>query len=232
MKTKSYYLLLGVLPVVLFSCSRGVYNNHDYLSAHDLSGKKLAVLPVEVYYTGIPAAKGDTYTEEEATSLEAQSALEQAYLMYTARHSAKKYQHHVEMINGNQVNDRIKSAVPDLRSAWKMAPDSLGRLAGADLVLKVRLVRTRFMSEGLAKGINTGTTILDAVINTSSNGGLSFTPGVKAYSVTYEVSLIDAKTGTLISSTANEKEKDRNGDSIKKINELMAEKAAVYAALN
>ncbi len=231
MKTLSYYLLLGILPVVLFSCSKKVYNNDAYLSSHDLNGKKLAVLPVEVYYTGIPASKGDTYTEEQASSLEAQSALEQAYLMHTANHGAKKYQHHVEMINSNQVNDRIKTAVPDLRSAWKMAPDSLGRLSGADLVLKVRMVRTRYMSEGLAHGINTGKAIFDAVVNTSTNG-LSFTPGVKAYSVRYEVSLIDAKTGVLLSSAVNEQEKDRNGDSIKKINELMAEKAAVYAALN
>ncbi|WP_448702266.1 hypothetical protein ACFGVR_07995 [Mucilaginibacter sp. AW1-3] len=229
MKTISYYLLLGVLPVVLLSCSKKVYNNNAYLSSHDLSGKKLAVLPVEVYYTGIPSSKGDTYTEEQATSLETQSALEQAYLMYTNSHSAKKFQHHVEMINTNVVNDRIKAAVSDLRKAWKMAPDSLGRLSGADLVLKVRVVRTRYMSEGLANGINTGKAIFDAVVNTSSNGGLSFTPGVKAYSVHYEVSLIDAKTGVLLSSVANEQDKDRNGDSIEKINKLMAEKAAVFA---
>jgi len=216
------------MPVVLLSCSKKVYNNNAYLSSHDLKGKKLAVLPAEVYYTGIPASKGDTYKEEQTTSLEIQSALEQAYLMHTNTHSAKKYQHHVEMINANTVNERIKAAIPDLRTAWKMAPDSLGRLSGADLVLKVRLIRTRYMSDGLAHGINTGKAIFDAIVNTNTNG-LSFTPGVKASSVRYEVSLIDARTGILISSAANEQEKDSNGDSIEKINKLMAEKAAVYA---
>ncbi|MBW4888346.1 hypothetical protein KXQ82_01405 [Mucilaginibacter sp. HMF5004] len=231
MKTLSY-LMMGIILVMLSSCSHDVYNNRSYLSSHDFNGKKLAVLPVEVYYTGVPAATtDDARTEENATSLSTQTQVEQTFLMHTSKHGAKKFQQQVQMMNSNQVNDRIKSAVPDLRTAWKMAPDSLGRLARADLVLKVRLVRTRYMSEGLARGINTGKAIFDAVVNTSTNG-LAFTPRIKAYGIQYEISLIDAKTGTLISSYINKPEDDKNGNSIEKGNELMAKQAAVYAAAN
>jgi hypothetical protein len=231
MKTLTY-TMAGMILIMLSSCSRDVYNNRAYLSSHDLTGKKLAVLPVEVYYTGIPAnLASDARIEEDATSLSTQTQVEQAFLMHTSKHSAKKFQEQVQMINSNLVNDRIKAVVPDLRNAWKMAPDSLGRLAGADLVLKVRLVRTRYMSEGLARGINTGTTIFDAIVNTNSNG-LSFTKRIKAYGLNYEISLIDAKTGALISSYINKPEDDKNGNSINKGNEAMVKQAAVYASNN
>lgn len=227
MRTKHYYLLL-LAAIILSSCSHDIYNNSSFLSSHDLNGKKLAILPVEVYYTGIAPSKGDIHDEELSTSLATQSAIEHAYLMHASQNKAKKSQQRMQLMSTGQVNSRISAIITDPRAAWKIAPDSLGRLAGADVVLKVRMVHTRYMSEGLAKGINTGTAIFDALVNTSSNGW-SFTPKVKAFGVNYELSLIDTKTGTVISSYANKPEDDRNGNTIAKSNEQMIKHAAVYA---
>ncbi|GAB3924382.1 hypothetical protein [Mucilaginibacter myungsuensis] len=227
---KTIYSILSTicLVVALSSCSHDVYNNKAFLKDNDLQGKKLAVLPVEVTLTGSQPKNSDWYAEEQSTSLSIQNELEHAYLQYTSSHSPKKHQQQVQMVDANTVNQRLKTRVADLRTTWGMAPDSLGRIAGADLVLRVRMSRMRFMSDAAAKGINAGAFIIDALINTKTNQ-ISTLPRVKASEVNYEISLIDVKTGTVVSSFVNRPDKDNNGNSIRKGNEKMAEQSAVFA---
>ena len=231
MKTIIYTLSLFCLGFALTSCSHQVYNNKSFLAANSLEGKKLAVLPVEVYFTGNQPKNADLYAEEQSTSLSLQNEVEQAYLRHTSNHNPKKHQHKVQMVDVNTVNQRLRTRVADLRTTWGMSPDTLGQITGADLVLKVRVTKNRYMSQGTAKAINTGATILDVLMNSNSkNPNVTILPRVKAGDVSYEVSLIDVKTGTVVSSYTNNPEKDNNGNSIKKVNSKMAEQSAVFAA--
>lgn len=228
MKTIYAILTSMCLAAMLTSCSHDVYNNKAFLKTNSLAGKTLAVLPVEVTLTGSQPKNADWYAEEQSTGLSIQSELEHAYLVHTTTHSPKKHQHQVKMLDVNTVNQRLKTRVADLRTTWGMSPDTLGRIAGADLVLRVRMSRTRFMSDAAAKGINAGASIIDALINLNTKN-ISTLPRVKASEVNYVVSLIDVKTGTVISSFVNNPEKDRNGNSIQKGNIKMAEESAVFA---
>lgn len=231
MKTLIYTLSFFCLVFALTSCSHEVYNNKSFLAANSLEGKKLAVLPVEVYLTGNQPKNADLYAEEQSISLSMQNELEQAYLSHTSSHSPKKHQHRVQMVDVNTVNKRLRTRVADLRTTWGMSPDTLGKITGADLVLKVRVTKNRYMSQGTAKAINAGATFLDVLMNSNSkNKEITVLPRVKAGDVAYEVSLIDVKTGTVVSSYTNNPEKDNNGNSIKKVNSKMAEQSAVYAA--
>jgi len=228
MKTKIFTLFISVAALAS-SCSKDVYNNKSYLTSHNLEGKKVAVLPVEVYYTGNKPQNADWYTQEQATSLELQSAVEQAYLAHKADNKPKKHQFNVEMINVSTVNERLRTRMVDLRTAWTIAPDSVGRMVGADLVFKIRMNKERYMSKNLSKGINAGAFLLEGIINSGKRNDVVLLPRVKAEDVGYEISLIDAHTGEIISSYINDPEKDQSRR-INEINKAMAAKSVLFAA--
>ncbi|MBK0380286.1 hypothetical protein [Mucilaginibacter segetis] len=229
MKTKTFTLIASVV-LLASSCSKEVYNNKHYLAQHNLEGKTLAILPVEVYYTGNKPKNSDWYAEEQAISLQIQTALEQAYLLHAGEHKPGKHQFNIKLMDVNTVNKKLLQNMTDLRTAWKMPADSVGRMIDADIVFKLHMNKERYMSKNLAKSINTGAFFLESLLNTSDKGGdFVALPRVQAEDVGYEISLIDAHSGEVISSYVKDPEKDRS-KKVRKINKTMVAKSVVFAA--
>ncbi|OOQ60567.1 hypothetical protein [Mucilaginibacter pedocola] len=227
---KKILTLITLIAALASSCSHEVYNNKGYLAAHNIVGKTVAILPVEVYYAGKQPKNTDWYTQEQATSLNLQAQLEQAYLLHKERNQPKKHQYKVELMNTNTVNARLRNKMVDLRTAWTMAPDSVGRIIGADLVFKVRMSRERYMDENLAKGINAGAFVLEGLLNSNKkNKDVVLLPRVTAEDIGYEVSLIDAHTGEIVSRYVGDPNSE-NSKSINGINKAMASRSVVFAA--
>lgn len=213
-----------IIATVFTSCSREIYNNKEYLSSHNLEGKKLAVLPVEVFYSGQRPAKADWYAEEQTASLNLQADIAQTFLAYKNEHERKNQQFKVKLMSADTVNNKLYTKMMDLRTAWTMAPDSVGRMVGADLVLKVRMNRERYMSEKAANWANAGFFVLNGLLGNEYNPeAFGY---VKASDTDYEISLIDTKTGEVIS---RYNPNQQNRQKIKKINKLMASKSVVFA---
>jgi hypothetical protein len=197
----SIKLFKGILVgAVLFqSCSSEVYNNKTYLSSTDISEKKVAILPVQVEFTGkLPQ---DYSIEKKISMEETESTLIQNLLyseyLYQAKRNNKK-QKPIELINTDQVNSRLKSHGISIRESWAINPDSLGKIIGADLVLKAHVKKDRIMSETASFGIGVMTTVLGSILNKSgTTTGVS--SGAKTYTINLQATLSDVNNNIVVS---------------------------------
>ncbi len=196
---KQYYLFLSLGLLLMQACSREVYNNESYLETIDLRDKKVAILPVEVEYTGrwpkdYTAEKKRTMEEAESISL--QNMLYSEYL-YHAKYPKKK-QKAVKLINVDQVNYRLRELGISARNSWAMSGDSLGKLVGADLVIRVHLRKERIMSDAESLGLGIATSVFNKAIEKDNAGGIGGNIN-KTYSINYEVTLSDANNHITVS---------------------------------
>ncbi len=189
--------------VLLQACSGRVYNNKAYLKQVDLEGKRVAILPVEVEFTGrlpkgMTVSKKMLREEEESTLI--QNQLYSQYLFKAKSGSKKKKA--VELINVDRINSILSERGIDIRDSWAMNPDSLGRLVGADMVLKVRVKEDRIMSETASLGIGVAANVLDNLLSKKDNNhntnatGVGLTP--KTYNMFLNATLTDVNSHMVI----------------------------------
>lgn len=194
---KRFTLIALLLSAVLFqACSTKVYNNKAWLDQVNLDGKKVAILPAVVELTGrMPADFNGSkirQTEESESKLIQQEFYNQ-YLFKSKKNNRKKY---VDLMNVEQVNSRLQQQGIDIRESWQMSPDSLGKLLGADMVLKLSVKKNRIMSDAASFGIGVATTVLGNILNNGQN--TSVNNGAKTYNMFLDATLTDVNTHTVI----------------------------------
>nr|WP_294946163.1 hypothetical protein [uncultured Mucilaginibacter sp.] len=224
MKTRLPTLI--AITLLLSSCYSGIYINKAYLSANDINGKTLAVLPADVYYSGKQPRQDDWYLQEQTASQELQAEVEQALLDFKSSHLRRDKQYNVSLMGADSINKRLLAKMADLRTAWTMPADSVGRMLGADLVIKVRMDRERFMSQSSATWTNIGLTLLSSVLPADSEGNQPQFEYAKANNFDYEIALISTKTGDTVS---RYRCNPRNRGDITGVNKKMASKSVVFA---
>ena len=194
---KRFPLIALLLSAVLFqACSTKVYNNKAWLDQVNLEGKKVAILPAVVELTGrMPANCNESkirQTEESESKLIQQEFYNQ-YLFKSKKNKRKQY---VDLMNVEQVNSKLQQQGIDIRESWKMSPDSLGKLLGADMVLKLSVKKNRIMSDAASFGIGVATTVLGNILNNGQN--TSVNNGAKTYNMFLDATLTDVNTHTVI----------------------------------
>ena len=227
------YLSLSLALLLLQACSHEVYNNDAYLNTTNLEGKKVAILPAEVEYTGrwpkdYTAQK--KMAMEDAESISIQNMLYSEYLYHSKKPNKK--QKAVELINVDQVNSRLRDRGISARSAWTMNPDSLGKLVGADLVIRTRVKKNRIMSDAESLGVGIATSIFNSAIEKDNIGGGINTNLNKTYSINYEVTLSDVSNHIVVSrmTKSNDANWHRSPDEVINYSAgRMVNKGAVYA---
>jgi hypothetical protein len=199
------YIGILLIAFALQACSSQVYNNSAYLDRNNIAGKKVAILPVHVEFTGrLPQG----YTPEKKASVEeSESTLIQnlVYGEYLYKSKNRRKQKPVELINPDLVNSRLKDHGISIRESWAMSPEALGKITGADLVLKVHVKKDRIMSETASFGIGVATSILGSILNGGANNTPVTTGGAgKTYTINFEATLADAASSTVISRFSDE----------------------------
>lgn len=231
-----YLFFAGVaIVVVLQACSNEVYNNESYIRTLNLNGRKLAILPVDVEFTGrLP--KGYTLDNKKDTedreSTEIQNMVYREYL-FRAKNGRKKQQS-VEVMNIEQVNSKLRSKGIDPRESWSISPDSLGKLVGADMVMRVRVKKDRIMSNAASIGVGVATTVLENIFSRGGSSGTSTNVGTggKTYNIYFDATLSDVKSGTVISKISKNGDASWNHspeDVIRNSSGKMVRKGAVHA---
>jgi hypothetical protein len=231
---KKYLVYSALAACLLQACSSQVYNNQGFVSSHNLTGKKVAILPVEVEFTGnLPKGYsiGDKMAAEDTESTAIQNLIYSEYL-YKAGSGSKK-RHAVELINTDQINSRLREKGIDVREAWSMNPDSLGKMVGADMVLKVHVKKNRIMSESAAFGIDVATNVIGGLLSKGTNNSTSVSPGnTKTYTINIDATLSDVNSSTVITKFS------RQGDAswsqspesvVKSTGKKIVRKGVVYA---
>jgi len=195
---KRFTVIALLLSAVLFqACSTKVYNNKAWLDQVNLEGKKVAILPAVVELTGrMPANFSESkirQTEESESKLIQQEFYNQ-YLFKSKKNKRKKY---VDLMNVEQVNSKLQQQGIDIRESWQMSPDSLGKLLGADMVLKLSVKKNRIMSDAASFGIGVATTVLGNILNNGAQN-TSVNNGAKTYNMFLDATLTDVNTHTVI----------------------------------
>ncbi|WP_207536498.1 hypothetical protein [Desertivirga arenae] len=228
--------LVGTLlavAVVLQSCSTQVYNNRGYLKQTDINGKKVAILPVEVELTGrLPknmTESGKTKLENDESRLIQQ----QLFGQYLYKSKKGKKRKAIDLINVDRVNSTLSEKGIDARQAWAMDPDSLGRLLGADLVLKVRVKKDRIMSETASLGIGVAGAVLDNIFSKSDNVNTTPTNTAKTYNLFLDATLTDVKSHAVVTKFSHKGDANWNRrpeEVIESSGRKIVRKGVVYAS--
>lgn len=202
MKRNIFYASLAVVAM-MYSCSRTVYNNESYIDVNNLEGKKVAILPVEIQFTGrLPKGMGVEQKRliEGKESLDIQNIL---YNEYLYRSRGRKKQHSVDLINPEMINARLREKSIEVRESWLIPSDSLAKILGADLVIRARVKKDRIMSDAASLGVGVATTVLGSILSKDGSGAAVGTGG-KTYQISFDATLTDATSGTVVSKISKE----------------------------
>lgn len=225
MKTKLPILLISLATFACSCGSSGLYINSKYLSSNNIGGK-MAVLPADVYYSGEKPERDDWYTAERTASLQLQAEMVKTFLDYKNIHERSVRQYPVELMSIDSVNNLLCKKMADLRTAWTLPADSVGRMVGADLVIKIRMNRERYMSAKSAALANVSFTVLNGLLPPNNTDDPPLFAYVKASDMDYDICLIATKTGDTISRYSFNPRREKD---IIKVNKTMAAKSVVFA---
>lgn len=169
---KSYYALILLTVLSLTSCNSNVYTDKAFFSGSRPGPQSLAILPVEVIFSGNLPKNWDAdwiVQMESEQSVEFQEAIYQD-LLFHASNRTIRHKWDVTMMDIRVINAKLKEQGITLQDSWKLPSDELAKILGADMLVIARIQNVRYMSQAAATGINVGASILEGVI---SRGGSS-----------------------------------------------------------
>jgi hypothetical protein len=153
MKKTSCPLLLCVLFIGLFSCSRKTYVSSP--QEQEMARHKLvAILPPEMIYSGKQPkdlTAEDINKIEESESLAFQQALLNGILKYA---NSRKYFTFVDFQDISSTENMLAAHEIGIRDAWKKTDSELRQILGVDAVVRMRINKKRFMSDLASYGID------------------------------------------------------------------------------
>lgn len=164
---KPYYALILLTVLSLVSCNSKVYSDKDFFSASRPGPQSLAILPVEVIFTGkMPKDwSPDRIVQMEVEqSASFQEAIYEDFLFH-ASDKVIRNKWDVTMMDIRVINAKLKEQGISLQDSWKLPSDELAKLLGADMLIRARVQNVRYMSQAAATGINVGVSVLEGVLN-------------------------------------------------------------------
>lgn len=205
MKNYRNLLFAFIISPFIISCNNRVYNNKTFLSQNSTENKSIAILPAEVILSGkLPKGMSDQEKtiQEQSDSKFYQELLYSEFLDKSK--SSKKNKYGFQFISPQEVNSRLIKA-NFYNNIKEKSTEELATIIGADMVYFVKINKQRLMSDGAAIGIDVAESVLNGILNPS---GQNINPNTanKTHNISFDVTLIDGKTGTTISKLSNLKE--------------------------
>ena len=163
---KNLFKILIPLSLVFGACSN-VYTDKSFFSNNNLNGQTLAVLPVEVVFSGnLPRSWNSARLEKERyeRSVAFQDAVYQD-LLFKASRKPKAGKAHVKLMDPRVVNEKLFAKGFNPQDTWDVSSADLAGILGVDMVIRGRVENVRYMSQAAAIGINTGASVLEGILN-------------------------------------------------------------------
>jgi hypothetical protein len=159
---KNIPLLSIVIILIAASCSR----NHVPSVVHQKTAKHriVAVLPAEMIYTGVPpkdAKKEDLEKLEETESKVFQQYLHDNILQngnngkYALTVSVQNYTNTLQLLSENNIS---------WHDSWYKTDEELCRILKVDALIRMKIQKKRYMSDGASMGIDYGRQVIGAVL--------------------------------------------------------------------
>ena len=192
-------ICFSVFLLLLAGCRRNETVNHNALK-HVSS---IAILPAEVIMTG--KQPGKLKPEHITVIEETESRLLQGQIQESVVNATMgKKRRTVRVIDMDKINNQIISAGSSIRQSWTADTETLGRLVGADAVIRTRITKTRYMSNVASYGTSLGADVLDILKRFYIPGALSRSnmagSGVmqKTHSIDLNIRLISSENGSVL----------------------------------
>lgn len=194
MKKSPLFLLVTFL--LFQSCATRVFHNKAFLSKPDLNNKTMAILPVNMVFTG--AMPSNLSPEQQEKWENAESKMMQDLLVHYFRtKSARRTKAHVQLLPVETTNKLLAQQGIDQHKAWELDTESVKQLK-ADWILKVTVKKDRMMSELASIGVDVASNVIDNLLH-GGNTTLQGNGMAKTYTIYLEAQLIDVATETVIS---------------------------------
>lgn len=155
-------MALGLVALLGSSC-RHPYFVADNFKTVTANHKTIAVIPVEMHFTGKPPEK---LTKEQVAEIEvAESQAFQVSLYNEILRSTKNGKNpiRVNLQHYSSTVQLLKDKNIGIRDAWQKTPEELCKILGVDAVVKARIEKEKLMSDLQSYGIQVATSIVMAV---------------------------------------------------------------------
>jgi len=149
---KNLILIFIVFTLATSSCKRYYQiSNFDRITK---SHKTIAILPFEVYTYGhtpkdLSPEMIDEIDEFESTAFQANFFNK---VLRTTGH--RKCQLSIGVQHYSETNELLKEEGINIKDAWTMSPKKLANTLGVDAVVKARIEKDQYFSDGLSAGID------------------------------------------------------------------------------
>jgi hypothetical protein len=152
-------VILLAFFTIIASCARKNYtaNNFDEMT---LDHKLVAVMPAEMIFTG---NRPKNRTDEDIAKMEEQESREFQYALYNSilRHAnSRKYFTTINFQDVSTTLKRLEDNKITIRDSWTMDDKELAKSLGVDAVIKMRIQKQRYMSDGASYGIDAARRII------------------------------------------------------------------------
>ena len=203
-----------LLPIILISllstaCTTVNYQSPRF-SEQTRGHQKVAVLPFEMVFAG-KAPRGLSARQirdiEEQESIAFQTSL---YLRLLNR--IDKGHVGIDVQQVEETNRRLAAHHIDIRDSWEMSAQELARLLEVDAVVRTRVEKTRYLSDGASFGIDLGTHILAEILDDDDDDHDIYVPHphglIKTHDIFADGALLSGRDGDLLWRVAVSRETD------------------------
>lgn len=227
MKIRLLFLALSI--ATLSACNNRIYTNSAFLKQHDITNKKVAILPAQVILTGkIPKGVDNAQIAQQVKS-ESKFYQDLFYAEFLAKATSEKNgKYGVSFIEPSEINSLLTKNGIDVKNIGDVSVEELASITGADLVLFATVKKNRLMSNGAALGIDIAENVLQAIFDPKGEN-IQTTGATKTYQIGFDIHLIDGETGTTVHKLSDFREADwqQNPDRVIKRNYARAVRKSV-----
>ena len=160
MKKNLPLVILLASFTVIVSCGRKNYVSSDF-EERTLDHKTVAIVPAEMIFTGkLPK----NLSPEDIAKMEEQESKDFQYALYNsilAHANSRKYFTTVNFQDISTTLKRLGDKQIAIRNSWTMDDKELAQILGVDAVIKMRIQKQRYMSDGASYGIEAARSIIN-----------------------------------------------------------------------
>jgi hypothetical protein len=189
-------IAFALLAVATASCTSVKYRSPQF-SAKTVTHQQIAVLPFEMVLTGkLPDGLSPAMVVEieERESLGFQQAFHDALLNQSGD---RKRPILITLQPVTRTNRILAENGISIRESWDMTPEELARVLGVHAVIRTRVTKARYLSDGASAGIDLGTRVLDQVTEGRLRAVLPWGLA-RTHDIFADGSLLDGSDGTLL----------------------------------
>lgn len=155
-------MLIVVLWAVLFAGCKSYFVVNDF-NSRTADHKSIAILPVEMIFTGVKPEKLTDLDLQSIGDAESKAFMISFYNEILRSTKGGKKSIRVDVQHYDRTLSLLKANNLDIRSAWMADPAELVTILGVDGVVKARIEKHRLMSDLASYGIDLGIHILSAL---------------------------------------------------------------------